>query len=872
MGRRITSLGLIVFVAATTLAVPAQGQAGVAAAATAPTPKCTGEHVGHGIQSALICRDRYGVPSIWADAMPGVWFGTGWAQGEDRLAQLELARRNARGTLSQLFGSIAPTTITSDKQVLTTGYSDRELHEQFDSLPAWIKSAATNFVDGINSYVDYIYSTPALEAKDVPFEFYVIGKLMHEPVYRPAPYTDLDVMAQGDYLARQFGTGGGSELSNLAFLQYLEGHYGKKQGYAIFNDALWINDPNAPTTVPDGRPRYGRAGSSKNPVPKTPASLVDQVRHDPSPSVVASAATALARRKTLPEAIGTTFHIAWRDGSDAWVVSPKKTTTGSTFLWGGPQEGFGSPSVDWEVYQHGPGYDVGGMTIALDPIVLIGHNANIAFTTTSEETIDEQVYQEKVNFKANPPDYYFDGHWHPMQVFHHVLDVPGKAPQPWVSYRTVHGPVIKLDPKESIAYSVRYASFNKEWETFEGFALQTTAQSLAQYRTAISKVATLHNFFYADRKGNIAYFGAGLVPKLKPCPGLNTGPKACDPRLPHPGTGSEEWQGFVPFSQMPHSVNPPQGFLLNWNTKPSTQAYYQQNGWDEYWGTIYRSETIAKAIEAKGKLSPAQLTAIEADIGTIDTLNVRPTASFFLPKLFAAYAASPGLQTPAGNEAIATLKAWNGVDTVGSVAMSIYVQWEAALQNRVFGPQGTVPFVGSATNQNFSHLGTYNLLWHVLGHTKGIVPCTTLCSTVDWLGQDPDATLVGSLDDALSALSGTGTLADTFGAAGFGTTDQSKWGWVPTENQNWGDLDAVASAGVSLGLLPQPNLGTSPTQNRSTWMQAITLGKKGVRGEDVLVPGESGFISKTGAFSPHFNDQVNLFNDFAYKPMQNLSG
>jgi hypothetical protein len=155
-------------------------------------------------------------------------------------------------------------------------------------------------------------------------------------------------------------------------------------------------------------------------------------------------------------------------------------------------------------------------------------------------------------------------------------------------------------------------------------------------------------------------------------------------------------------------------------------------------------------------------------------------------------------------------------------------------------------------------MGTYNLTWHVLSHTKGLVPCNTLCSSVKWLGSDPDATLVGALDDALKALAGSGTLADTYGAKGFGTTDQSKWGWVPTVNQSWGDLDAVANAGIGLGLIPQPNLGARPTQNRSTWMQAITLDKKGISGLDVLVPGESGFISKTGTPSPHFNDQVSL--------------
>ena len=147
----------------------------------------------------------------------------------------------------------------------------------------------------------------------------------------------------------------------------------------------------------------------------------------------------------------------------------------------------------------------------------------------------------------------------------------------------------------------------------------------------MSKVVTLHNFFYADRRGNIAYFGVGLVPILPKC-------SACDPRLPHPGDGSQEWRGFIPFSKMPHSVNPRQGYLVNWNTKPDREHYYQQNGGDEYWGTIYRSDRIAQIIRAHPRLSFAQALSVERDIGTIDgDQTYRPTAPYFLPFLFGAY-------------------------------------------------------------------------------------------------------------------------------------------------------------------------------------------------------------------------------------------
>ncbi|MFN8036353.1 MAG: penicillin acylase family protein [Acidimicrobiia bacterium] len=821
---------------------------------------CTGEQVGSGEQAARICRDaRYGIPSIWAKRMPGVWFGTGWAQAEDRLAQLELVRRNARGSLAELFGAFDASTIDQDKETLTNYYSDAELQRQFESLNPAMRDAITDFVAGVNAYVEKAYATPESQAKLVPNQFFTIGKLRNEAVYRPAPFTPLDVVANGNFLSREFGGGGGDELSNLAFLQFLQGKYGKDAGYAIFNDARWVNDPTAPTTVPDGRPKYGYGRAAAG------------GRHDPPAATVAAAAAARDRHRDLLESIGTRYHVPWRDGSNAWVVAPKKTTNGHTFLWGGPQEGFDTPNIDWEVYQHGPGFDAGGMTIALAPVILIGRNADLAFTTTSEETVNQQVYQETVDFSKNPPTYRYRGRDVPMQVVSHTLKVAGKPDETFVSYRTVHGPVIKTDGANHVAYAIKYASFGKEWKSFQGFSEQSTAHSLAQYRTAMSHVATLHNFFVADRHGNIAYYGTGLVPVLEACPGL-TKPQPCDPRLPHPGDGSQEWLGTVPFSRMPHVVNPKQGYIANWNTKPSAQHYQQQNGGDEYWGTIYRSESIVRRLQEKAKLSPAELTAIEADVGTIDDDNTRPAAPYFLPKLFAAYDRLPATHTAQTDQAVAALKAWNRRDTIGNAAMSIHTQWIHALGQRVYGANGIVPFAGTGEGQDFTRQGSYNLLWHALSGTRGLVPCGRLCSTTDYFGGKPDEVLVQSLQDALITLAGTGELPGTHGAHGFGTTDVSKWGWVAFHDKAWNDLDPVANAAADLGLLQKPDLGTSATQNRSTWMQAMDLSPKGIAGVAVFAPGESGFIAKDGTFDPHFADQVQLFNDFRYKPMPDPTG
>jgi penicillin G amidase len=830
----------------------------VAALATTSTAAAT--TVGTGRFRASITRDTYGVPHIRSATLSGMWFGAGYAQAQDRLVQMELVRRNSEGTLAQVFG---PSELSTDEDNRQQFYTVAEMQAQLRATPKWIQKVLSDYAAGVNAYIAAAYRNPAGEDANVPYEFWLAGNILglHGRPYRPAAWKPVDTIAIGDVLAREFGGGGGNELNNLTLLRYLQHKYASS-AHAIFNDMRWINDPTAPTTVPNGR--------ANTPTPPNAASALRAIDYV-NASAASAGAGALTAIENRRQETGQALHVPWKDGSNAFVVAPWRTASHRALLWGAPQEGFGSPSIDVEEYLRGPSYDAGGMTIPGVPVILIGQNHDIAFTTTSEELVDQQIYAERVDFSTPVPRYRFKGKWVPMRVIHESIPVAGQKPVDYAIYRTVHGPVFQMDKSSGTAFSMRYASWKREQGTVVGFAEQAQDHTLAQYRRSISKIVTLHNFFYADRRGNIAYFGAGLVPILPKC-------KACDPRLPHPGDGSQEWRGFIPFSQMPHSVNPRQGYLVNWNTKPDRKHYYQQNGGDEYWGTIYRSDRIAQIIRTHPHMTFAQALSVERDIGTIDgDETYRPTAPYFLPFLFRSYtrlvqahdllvnaATHPDL---AG--AIRRLKSWNRHSSLGVPAMSLYVEWVGALQRNLFGG-GVNPgetFTG-AVNLSDQSVGdgdqrgnaTYNLTEHILAGTHDLVPCGTLCFHGDYFAGHHDQILIESLNDAITILAGTGPQLDNGNANGFGSTGISRWGWKPWPDINWDELDPVA-IGVTT------HFGSSPSQERSTYMQMLELSTP-IRGINVLPPGQSGFITKAGRPSPHFGDQIRLFDGFSYKPMR----
>jgi penicillin G amidase len=858
-----------------------------AAAATTSHPARTPapQHVGDGATAAVITRNSYGVPSVYAGTRRGMWFGDGWAQAEDRLVQLELTRRAVEGTLSAIFG---PSELGQDETVRTFFYTPAELTAQFRSLPAATRRALAAFSAGVNAYEKYAYADPASR---VPYEFFVLGHALGLPPgtpYQPAPWTPEDSVAVGNYLAREFGGGGGSELQNLGFLDYLVAELSAKDDVsavsdatAIFNDARWLNDPTAPTTVPGGGAPSPPESASAPIATAGPGSSPATAKTLASLSMVSHAALAGAMAKLTADRAsilktGISLRVLSHGGSNAIAVAPWRSADHHALLWGAPQEGFGTPSVDWEVYLHGPRYDGGGMAITGEPFVLIGRNADIAWTTTSEELVDQRIYVEQVNFAASPPTYLWDGRRIPMQAIRESIPVAGEsAPQSFTVYRTKDGPVFDTDVSAGVAFSMRFASWGRETGSLVGFSQLGGDANLSQFRRSMSLITTLHNFLYADRRGNIAYFGDGLVP-------IQPSFSKVDPRLPALGNGTEQWQGFVPFRDMPHSVNPAQGYLDNWNTKPSAAAFYQQNEGDEYWGTIFRSSLISQLVAASRHVTVGYLEGIEHAIGTIDNGdNTRPAAPYFIPYLIAAYrhlrAAHSPLTDPATHPdlalAIAALRHWNGVSTLGSPAMSIFMNFLEAYEHNVFEGgvfpdeqyTGTVNFSDAAlpgglgTYGGLGGMGTYNLLYHLLAHTHGIDPCGTVCYQGGYFGGHADQLLVESLNDAITILSGTGTQLGQ-NVPGFGTTDIAKWGYEPTQDQNWDSLDPLA-VGIST------SCGTSASQNRSTFMMAVDVGRHRVSGQDELPPGESAFISAAGTPSPHLCDQVSLFNDFRYKAM-----
>ncbi len=699
---------------------------------------------------ARIYRDEWGIPHIFAPTNRALFEAYGYTVAQDRLWQLEVHRRAARGTLSEVFG---PSFVEADQVARRDGYTDAELDWMVSQIPAEEKEIYKAYINGINRYIqDVVKADPE---HNLPYEFKVLG-------FIPSPWSLRDSTAFGAFMVRQFGEIGGSELENQSLLNDLIARNGEGAGWGIFNDLRWINDRDSPVTVPP-------PGSVQIPpevsASTVPANLTAQMTG--AGSTVTDSGIAEAKR------LWASLSIPTKLGSYAWAIRPNKSSEGAAMLYGGPQMGFDTPAVIHEVQlKGGNGFDVMGMAFAGVPPVLIGRNEDIAWTSTTATGDNVDTYAETL---CGPTSYMFKGVCTPMEVRQETIKVRATAPGVPIAVdattydvmRTVHGPVIGVDAAKGVAYSQKRAHWMREYEATMPFLMFDRAHSVSQFENAAKLIVTSHNFMYADQAGNIAYWQTGQVP-LRPA--------GFDPRLPLPGTGEAEWPGGI--LPMPTSINPTQGWLANWNNKP---AVWYPNPDNRLLGKQNRVADIQARLAGPQLISLADMYDIPKDIGRLETLGRE--SSYLKPYLLHALDSVPSTH-PLVPQARAVLEAWDGnviSDAITSTEFElghvIFWVWQDKMKHDVFGDElGTQVKAADA-----------NVLLHVLDGAGSAVPP----SQNYFNGADPNTVMVRSLGEALDSLTYL-----------FGTADMSRW-IVPR-----GDIVFQHPLGIEFGRIPLSNRAT----------------------------------------------------------------
>jgi penicillin amidase len=470
------------------------------------------------IQSSVkIIRDTYGIPHIYAENTHDLLFSQGYVTAQDRLWQMDLSRRAAKGNLSEIFGEA---TIETDYFFRVMGI--REIAEKtYNRLDDGTKSELEAYSDGVNYYIK--------EKK--PIESIILR-------YNIEPWSPVDSISIHLLSALDLTINTDEEMFAMKTLK----RFGEKTAYELLPDY-----PKRRTIIPEEI-----KGSNLN------LDVLNGYK--------------IAREK---------FRLFQNTGeSNNWVVDGAKSTTGKPILANDPHLRAQIPSVWYEVHLKAPGINVIGAIFPGSPYVAIGHNDRVAWGFTDAMADRADLFIEKIN-PANPHQYWYVNHWEDMKtedVEIRVKDKSGyKAAKRETNY-TRHGPVInssKMDTDEVL--SMGWTAREVKDETLKGLSILNRAGSVMEAREGgkYGGIYTL-NMVYADVYGNIGYQLIGGIPIREkgtsslqgkfPVPGWS---------------GEYEWKGFIPSDRLPGIINPPTHFIATANNKivGDNYPYLISNTW-----------------------------------------------------------------------------------------------------------------------------------------------------------------------------------------------------------------------------------------------------------------------------------------------------
>jgi penicillin amidase len=751
-----------------------------------------------------ISRDEYGVPHVFGSTLETVWFGVGYAQAQDRLWQAEMLRRSATGTAAEILG---PSAVETDVMARTLFGPPARRAALFDAASPDMKRILTSFVAGMNAWI-----AEATRSGTLPPEFQGSGLV-------PRPWTVDDTIAEGMLLLRTLGEFGADELTEAAALQEWMGRLGPQEALKQFADTHWANDPAATTSVPS-----------------TAAVLPVRRSAAPNVNVPPDVRDAFLRFQDIQqqwerhlESVG----VSRGAKSNAIAISPKLSADGHALLLGGPQVGYSVPQLGHEMGIHGAGYDVTGMSIAGVPGIAVGVAKEHAWTLTSGVSKNNYIYAERVNAQGQ---YLFNGEVRTLECRPEVIAVRAAEPVARVVCESVHGPVIAAGG--GAVFALKTAVRGYEVDGMEAFHGMMRAGSYQEFERALHRAVYNLNVVYADARGNIAYWHVGRIPV--PAAGDNVW-------LPHDGSGAAEWRGLVPFAELPHALNPSQGWLASWNNKPSAEWNNGVSSGLGTFGAVHRVNTLRNLLNG---LRPRSVTVdtlknINRIAGsTTDTpraegigVNAPPPSGHHVfvstaPLVDGMLSHVDPSADPRLSAALLLLRNWDGLQlddnhdgVYDSPAVVLFNTWWRIMTARIFGDD-----LGSALNENVIANLTYRL----------VVPDPALPLNRNYLGSESArAAVTASLVEALNRLQ-----------ARFGSPAPAAW------RQRTAEI-----VWTQLGAAPVPN---TPWMNRGTYNQIVHLGTDAnLFGFNVVPPGQNG-----NPFSPHFADQLELYATWRYKPMR----
>ncbi len=581
-------------------------------------------------------RDGHGVPHIEAATQEDLFVAQGYITAQDRLWQMDAFRRNANGDLAEIMG---PSLVRHDKAQRVLQFR-KTAQRVYANLPADDRARLDAYARGVNLYI-------AQHPDSLPPEFRLL-------LYRPQPWSGVDSLSVGMMMVQMLDTHWYAKLMREQVSAKLHNPRLESDLYPV---GSWRDHQPTGVLLDLSQP---------HPEPPTPS---DDEDDDDDRTEASAAPASVLRNHEDPRDLRALLELPdcseCAAGSNNWVISGQHTASGKPLLSNDMHLSLTEPNIWYMADLHAPGYHAAGVTLPGMPFVIAGHNEHVAWGMTALYADVQDLYIEKLDGKGNYQD--ADGSWKPLAVDHEVIHVRGGRDVAVDVQSTAHGPLLNpLFKHENRPMALKWTLYDTTLNSIPLYPMNV-ASNWTEFSAALAQWSwPAQNVVYSDDQGHIAYHAAGRVP-LRPA-GLQGVPVE---------DAMHEWQGYIPFDDLPSAVDPPSGFVATANSRVTTSSSPYPLSLE--WADPYRAERIYKALQWRDQLKPQDMLAVQTDIySEVD----QELAHRFAYAIDHADGTDERLRSAAD-----LMRSWDGRLTTDSAAASLVTQARAALWPLILEPK-----------------------------------------------------------------------------------------------------------------------------------------------------------------------------------------
>ena len=575
------------------------------------------------VDEVEVLRDNYGINHIYANNQDDLFFMQGYLAAKDRLFQFEIWRRQATGSVSEIFGKDELERDIGTRLFKFRGDIKNELnHYHEDGF-----EIVSSFVSGVNKYIEEVNSNPDL----LPIEFDILG-------IKPEAWTNEVVISRHQGLL-----GNIEDELNIGRAVSLIGE-------DLVKDLLWFHPKEPSLKLPDDityedlkQDILRLYNAYRNPIEFKENYLLEKYRND---------------NKIAEVSQDYVINDKYSIGSNNWAISAKKSKSNFSILANDPHRSLSNPSLRYMAHLIAPGWNVIGGGEPEIPGISIGHNGLGAWGLTVFRTDAEDLYIYDIN-PRNSYQYYYNGKWNEFEIIEETIKVKDSEDVDINLFYSVHGPVTFIDTKRNKAYAVKNGWSEIGGSPYLASLRMDQAKTWDEYREACTYFNIPgENMLWADKYGDIGWQAVGIAPVRKTHSGM----------VPVSGDGSNKWEEYLPIIEKPNLYNPEIGYIstANQNVTPEDYDKWEAIGFD--WADPYRGERINRVLESKEKFNLKEMLELQVDYYSIPSEKIIALSSGLISNNI---------------EYFSMLEKWDKKLSKSSVEAGIYVEWQSQLINEM---------------------------------------------------------------------------------------------------------------------------------------------------------------------------------------------